>query len=159
MGAGRRGAGRLTVPTAGLGPAHPHEVGAARSGAHPPPWLVWIGLSAVLLVSMVWRPADDGPTLCPFRALTGLPCPGCGMTRGFCALGHGDLRGALDQNILSPALYVAAIVAWAGAGARMTGRSLPGLAQVRAWLSRPVVGYALLAGALAWWAIRLIWGL
>lgn len=31
-----------------------------------------------------------GAILCPFRALTGLPCPLCGATRAFVAFGHGD---------------------------------------------------------------------
>ena len=43
--------------------------------------------------------------LCPLNQLTGLACPGCGLTRGFHALFHGDLLGALDYNALIP-LYV-----------------------------------------------------
>ena len=37
---------------------------------------------------------------CPFRALTGLHCPGCGVTRGMHQLLHGDLLSALDYNAL-----------------------------------------------------------
>lgn len=33
--------------------------------------------------------------MCIFKAMTGLPCPGCGMTRAFLRLFHGDLEGAL----------------------------------------------------------------
>jgi hypothetical protein len=39
---------------------------------------------------------------CPLLSLTGLACPGCGLTRGFHALFHGDLIGALDLNALIP---------------------------------------------------------
>lgn len=37
---------------------------------------------------------------CPFRALTGLYCPGCGSTRALDALVHGDVARAFDMNLL-----------------------------------------------------------
>ncbi|MEZ5307685.1 MAG: DUF2752 domain-containing protein [Pyrinomonadaceae bacterium] len=39
---------------------------------------------------------------CPFLQMTGFACPGCGLTRGFHALFHGDVIGALDYNALIP---------------------------------------------------------
>jgi hypothetical protein len=40
--------------------------------------------------------------VCPLYALTGFACPGCGMTRAFHALFHGDVLTALDLNALVP---------------------------------------------------------
>ncbi len=40
--------------------------------------------------------------VCPLYSLTGLACPGCGLTRGFHALFHGDVITALDFNMLLP---------------------------------------------------------
>jgi hypothetical protein len=37
---------------------------------------------------------------CPFHAMTGLNCPGCGATRGMHALLNGDLLTALHYNVL-----------------------------------------------------------
>ena len=37
---------------------------------------------------------------CQFHRLTGLNCPGCGMTRAFYALLHGNFFGALRDNAL-----------------------------------------------------------
>jgi hypothetical protein len=37
---------------------------------------------------------------CPLYQMTGLACPGCGLTRGFHALFHGDVLTALDYNAL-----------------------------------------------------------
>ncbi len=45
-------------------------------------------------------------TLCPFRTLTGLACPGCGMTRAFLALGQLRITKALAENPFSIALVV-----------------------------------------------------
>jgi Protein of unknown function (DUF2752). len=39
---------------------------------------------------------------CPLYRMTGLACPGCGLTRGFHALFHGDILTALDYNALIP---------------------------------------------------------
>ncbi|MEZ5345007.1 MAG: DUF2752 domain-containing protein [Pyrinomonadaceae bacterium] len=44
---------------------------------------------------------------CPMLSVTGFACPGCGLTRGFHALFHGDVYTALDFNALIP-LYVIA---------------------------------------------------
>lgn len=49
------------------------------------------------------RPA----TVCPLRALTGVPCPFCGGTTAAAHIGHLDLLGALRAN---PVVVVGAIV-------------------------------------------------
>lgn len=40
--------------------------------------------------------------VCPLFAITGFACPGCGLTRGFHALFHGDIITAVDFNALIP---------------------------------------------------------
>jgi hypothetical protein len=40
--------------------------------------------------------------VCPLYSMTGFACPGCGLTRGFHALFHGDVVTALDFNALIP---------------------------------------------------------
>jgi Protein of unknown function (DUF2752) len=51
------------------------------------PTAVCVGAVAV---ANIWNPGNDGPPLCPIRAVTGYWCPGCGMTRAVLALGRGD---------------------------------------------------------------------
>ena len=41
------------------------------------------------------------PLFCPFKALTGIPCPGCGMTRAMLSITKGDLQGAIGYNPFS----------------------------------------------------------
>lgn len=43
--------------------------------------------------------------VCPLYSATGIACPGCGLTRGFHALFHGDILTALDFNALLP-MYI-----------------------------------------------------
>jgi hypothetical protein len=56
------------------------------------------GLSAVL------------PGLCTFKRTTGLDCPGCGLTRCFISLGHGQIGAAFGFNPVGILLYVFVII-------------------------------------------------
>jgi hypothetical protein len=49
---------------------------------------------------------------CPFLALTGLYCPGCGALRAVHDLAHGDLAGALARNPLAVAALAVLLVAF-----------------------------------------------
>ncbi len=40
--------------------------------------------------------------VCPLYSVTGIHCPGCGLTRGFHALFQGDVLSALHFNALLP---------------------------------------------------------
>lgn len=63
-------------------------------------------IAAGSLVVAVVNPVSGGFfPVCPLFQLTGLACPGCGLTRGFHAFFHGDLIGAIGFNALLP-LYV-----------------------------------------------------
>ena len=46
---------------------------------------------------------------CIFKQLTGVPCPGCGCTRAFFSLLHGDVGRALWYNPLAIVLTVGAL--------------------------------------------------
>jgi hypothetical protein len=79
--------------------------------------LTLVCLSLVFLASVVFEPHAAGPfddyfTICGFKYLTGLPCPGCGLTHSFCALGKGDLFDAFAFNALGPLLYFALALTW-----------------------------------------------
>jgi hypothetical protein len=46
---------------------------------------------------------------CGFLALTGLPCPGCGLTTSFAWLARGALMPALNANPMGVPLFVATL--------------------------------------------------
>ncbi|MEK6301462.1 MAG: DUF2752 domain-containing protein [Acidobacteriota bacterium] len=82
--------------------------------------LTLAGLSLVVLASIVFKPHAVGPyddyfTVCGFKNMTGLPCPGCGLTHSFCSLGKGDLLGAVAFNALGPLLFLGLALIWARA--------------------------------------------
>jgi len=103
----------------------------------------------VLLLSSVLPSVDNGPVLCIFRRLTTLPCPSCGMTRGFIALGHGDLRKALTMNVASPVAYAATWAIFALAVVQcLTGRDI--LAPLWSRVARIVLIVTIGVMGLAW---------
>ncbi len=71
---------------------------------------------------------EDGPILCPFRQLTGLPCPGCGLTRSWVYLTHGQYADSLAANPFGWLLVVVALaLAVAVVTARVRRRTAPDL--------------------------------
>jgi hypothetical protein len=69
-------------------------------------------LAALAIVgSFLYRPGDlPAFAICWFRALTGLPCPGCGLTRAFCAISHGEFAAAWKFNPFGFLFYLLAVL-------------------------------------------------
>ncbi|ROO90955.1 uncharacterized protein DUF2752 [Actinocorallia herbida] len=85
--------------------------------------------AAALLVAAAHGVHDPG-IICPFRALTGIPCPFCGGTTVFIELGSGHPVRALLAN---PLVFLGAIVfAVAPLGVEDRWRSVA--PRARAWL-------------------------
>ena len=63
--------------------------------------LVSIALLHVTGVFSADRIGGAIPFFCPFKSLTGIPCPGCGMTRAMLSITKGDFRGAFGYNPFS----------------------------------------------------------
>ncbi|MCO5165027.1 MAG: DUF2752 domain-containing protein [Planctomycetes bacterium] len=53
---------------------------------------------------------STGGGLCVWKRVTDRPCAGCGLTRGFVQLAHGEVVAALRLNPLTPAVF--AWVVW-----------------------------------------------
>jgi hypothetical protein len=50
------------------------------------------------------------PSICQFRNITGIDCPGCGLSRGFIHLAHGDLAGAWRFNPAAALVFAFVVV-------------------------------------------------
>ena len=64
---------------------------------------VWLGLAAGAAFLFLFNPASPANQFfpkCPFRALTGFQCPGCGSTRAFYQLLHFHPIAAFKLNPL-----------------------------------------------------------
>lgn len=80
--------------------------------------LSWIAaLSVYLILSAVPQPLDpDKPhfTICIFKLITDIPCPGCGTTRGLKFLFHGMPYESLMMNPMAilTATFMAVTTVW-----------------------------------------------
>jgi hypothetical protein len=104
--------------------------------------------AALLLVHAV-DPNEPGhyPT-CPFLALTGRYCPGCGSLRALHALTNGDLAAAVGFNVVTVAVLPVLAFWWA----RWTWRRAHGVE--RRTLARPAVLVAVTIVLTAFWVVR-----
>lgn len=104
--------------------AVPPKAAAASATSRRLIWLLALAAALGAAVLFFFNPATSRfYPVCHFHQVTGLNCPGCGMTRATHALLHGDLAAALHQNALfvGALLLLAARGAWFGLN-RLRGR-------------------------------------
>ena len=94
-----------------------------------------VAMAAAGAVGAYFDPVTAGFfPVCPLYTLTGYACPGCGLTRGFHALFHGDVLTALDFNALTPVWAVIFAYVWVSMLLlAVRGRGLP------MWPTHPTV--------------------
>jgi Protein of unknown function (DUF2752) len=104
--------------------------------------------AAVTYVGLV-DPNETGhyPT-CPFLALTGYYCPGCGSLRAVHDLAHGHLTAAIGRNVLT----VVGIILLAGIWVRWLRREWQG--KERTTAAPAWAMYLMLGVTLAFWLLR-----
>ncbi|GAA3154296.1 DUF2752 domain-containing protein [Planomonospora alba] len=123
-----------------------------RRGWRALPLPAGVAAAAVAGVALVGAVDPNEPgryPACPFLALTGLYCPGCGGLRAVHALTRGDVAAAFDLN---PALVPAAAVLvvlwgwWAVTAWRGTGFPVK--------IARPGYAWAFLVSMVTFWIGR-----
>ena len=151
-----------TAPRTAAGPHRPQDE-AER-------WLARGGLAIAVGVLLAVRTLslDEGrvtlplvhwplPTTCTLRRLTGLACPGCGLTRSLIALAHQDPAAAWQFNPAGCLLFILLVF----------HVPLALLQEVLFWSGRPplrllplyrVLAVLLVTGLVGQWLVRLMAG-
>ena len=72
--------------------------------------IIIVGAGALHLgLSLAGLPAWN----CPIRTVTGVPCPGCGLTRAVMQFLHGDITASLQTHAFAPIFILALMVMFA----------------------------------------------
>ena len=122
-------------------------------------WLLLLGVTAVGLAARAVDPSPAGARLlgfelpgCPMKALTGLPCPFCGLTSGTAYLARGAFGEACSSSVLAPLFGAGVLVV---ALYTLLGRLLAGYALDLAGAKRRSVWITSGALALLSWVVNL----
>jgi hypothetical protein len=96
---------------------------------------------------------ETGPNFCPFKMLTGLPCPGCGMGHAVVYALRGDFSASFAAHPLGIPL-LALWTAWLAWGAFNLARGRAFSDDFAPVLRRPSLQWSALALVLAVYAAR-----
>ena len=108
-------------------------------------------LPALLAASFLYFPASlNGPVLCPWKLVLGLPCPGCGMTRALGEATHGAFREAFGFHPLWPLILGYLAFLWIYKLIETARGRPPELPTYR-------IGGTAIVVILAFWVVRLAW--
>ena len=105
-----------------------------------PHWVVLVACLAIFVGAAILTPSNGQlrigpitlPGLCMLRETTGIPCPGCGLTRSLVAAVRGDWSSSFAYHRLGPVLFVYLILqaayraVWIGVPAARRVSRLPG---------------------------------
>ena len=108
-------------------------------------YLLPAGVTATLWLKGL-QPHLPGWT-CPLRALTGIPCPTCFLSRATSAALTGDLSGSLQWHAFGP-IAAATLLGWSVLSLRER-RLLPKV------LRKPTLWLVAAAALMAYWLLRL----
>lgn len=114
-----------------------------------------LALAGLVLALGLRDPHREGSWgICPFAALTGIPCPGCGGLRAVHHLTELNLVEALSSNAFAVLLLLALVVGWL----IWMVSALRDTAMPR-WLRSPWIFLVIIVAMLAFGALRLTaWG-
>jgi len=92
---------------------------------------------------------SHGPTICPFKLVTGLDCPGCGGTRAAHDLFTGHVGAALSMNVL--AVVAMPFLLW---GLFVSLTAMLGGPRWRAFSLSPTWTRVALVAVVVFWVVR-----
>lgn len=111
---------------------------------------LWGSLTGAATYLFFFEPGRSGFfPVCPFRALTGFNCPGCGTARGLHQLLHGNVLAAFELNpllVLVLPLLGYALIAYTRSA--ITGHATPQFSLA------PKYGWLLTVLILGFWVFR-----
>ncbi|MCB1259518.1 MAG: DUF2752 domain-containing protein [Acidimicrobiales bacterium] len=130
------------------------EPGPRRWYQRVPAWAGPVAVGAIAASACAYTAIVDPNTnagifpACYFKEITGLDCPGCGLTRAAHALLLGDPLRALNHNVLSLIVFPVLLYAYIAWFAGTLGWKLPQLKMT------PRMGWVAAGLVIGFWVVR-----
>jgi hypothetical protein len=118
--------------------------------------VVVLSLAALAIAQIVLVALHLPGWPCALRQATGIPCPGCGLSRAMAALLRGDWRTALALHAFAPLLAACALLLVAALLLRTETR-LRLAGRIASFESRTGIAAWLAAALLVYWLGRLLY--
>jgi hypothetical protein len=116
---------------------------------------VSLGVTALAAAQVACVAAGVGGWPCPLKAATGIPCPGCGLTRASVSLLRGDFAASFGAHAFAPLLLVG-LVALAVSGLLPAAGREAFASLVARFERRTKAAYVVLGALLLYWSVRLL---
>jgi len=116
---------------------------------------VSLGVTAMAAAQVVCVAAGVGGWPCPLKAATGIPCPGCGLTRACVSLLRGDFATSFGAHAFAPVLLVS-LLALGVSGLLPAARREAFAVLVARFERRTQAAYVVLGALLLYWSVRLL---
>ncbi len=132
-------------------------------------WILGLALAA-LIASFALHPCDGDhlclsapgierqiqiPQVCAFRLITRIPCPGCGLTRSFVAMAHGEILAAWEFNPMGPVLFLLCVLQLPYRPVEYFGVGRNSLTWTKCKERFHVIVWVVLGGGILAWAVKL----
>lgn len=107
-------------------------------------WATGLGLVAFFIACTYWDPSSaGGPDVCLLHRVTGIACPGCGLTRAAAAFAKGQFAESWRWHPLFAVLAAESILFWLVQGVALRQERLQGSSGAGAALAKVAPGFAL----------------
>ncbi len=115
-----------------------------------------IGEAGLCVTDPVWGARIPLPEMCWSRAVLGISCPGCGLTRSFVAMARGEIGSAWSLNPCGPLLFVLCClqIPYRVLAYLNVVRAIPLLKHIE--MHGHFITWFIAAGLIAMWLVRLL---
>ncbi|HLK28632.1 MAG TPA: DUF2752 domain-containing protein [Puia sp.] len=73
--------------------------------------LIVLAVPYIIMLSNSNAHLETAQSFCPFKMLTGFPCPGCGITKSLIFLYEGNLSKSIYYHLFGPMVFLFCIIA------------------------------------------------
>jgi len=112
-------------------------------------------LLALILIAYFFDPVFYKITDCGFKNITGVSCPGCGLTRSFHAFANFQLNEAFAFHLIGPILFLGFVILFLKFAFEVISGNIINVTANPKWVRNLIILFVLVW--IGYWVVRMIW--